>query len=240
MKHVIVGFLALFVIGIATPGRTSAQRVDAPTYGQHGAYAVGTRELHIDDATRPLDATIWYPALNPGSADAATTYRDGLIAVTGSALPDAAVDPSGGPYPLVIFSHGNGGFRFQSLFFTERLASYGFVVMAIDHPDDTIREALAGSIDVDTLVEGIALRPLDMLRLIDYADALNSDGGDFDGLIDMARIGVTGHSSADTRRSPSAARGSTFRRPTLRVRRTIPTRAASCARMRIRLPACAG
>lgn len=192
MKQLLVGFLALFIIGATAP--ITAQRMDAPTYGQYGAYAVGTRELHIDDAARPLTATIWYPALNADDAEAGTTYRLGLIAVTGSAISDAAVDASGGPYPLVVFSHGNGGMRFQSLFFTERLASYGFVVMAVDHPDDTVLDALAGSIDEDVLVESLALRPLDMLRLIDYADALNRDGGDFDGLIDMARIGVTGHS----------------------------------------------
>ncbi|MCC6805202.1 MAG: alpha/beta fold hydrolase [Anaerolineae bacterium] len=84
--------------------------------------------------------------------------------------------------------------RFQSLFFTERLASYGFIVMAVDHPDDTALDALAGTIDEAVMVESLALRPLDMLRLINYADTLNSDGGDFDGLIDVAHIGVSGHS----------------------------------------------
>ncbi|MCC6803728.1 MAG: hypothetical protein IT319_12665, partial [Anaerolineae bacterium] len=143
MKHLIVSFLALLVIGGVAP--IMAQRVDAPTYGQSGAFAVGTRELTIDDPTRPLTATLWYPALNPDDAEAVTIYRLGLIAVTGSALRDAEVDPSGGPYPLVIFSHGNGGMRFQSLFFTERLASYGFIVMAVDHPDDTALDALAGT-----------------------------------------------------------------------------------------------
>ncbi len=194
MKQFIVGILTMLLLGVVGASATSAQRIDTPTYGQRGAYAVGTRELQIDDPTRPLSATIWYPALNPSDADPAITYHDGLLAITGNALRDAEVDPSGGPYPLVVFSHGNGGLRFQSLFFTERLASYGFIVMAIDHPDDTIADALAGRIDTKALVESMALRPLDLLRLIDYADRLNSDGGAFDGVIDMDHIGVTGHS----------------------------------------------
>lgn len=37
-------------------------------------------------------------------------------------------------WPLVIFSHGSGAYRASYIFFTEFLASQGFVVMACDHP----------------------------------------------------------------------------------------------------------
>src|SRR5690606_3417151 len=86
------------------------------------------------------------------------------------------------------------GIRFQSLFFTERLASYGFVVIAADHPGNTVLDAFLGTMDAESILLNFALRPLDVLRLIDYAAALNEAGSAFDGLIDMERVAVAGHS----------------------------------------------
>ncbi len=45
--------------------------------------------------------------------------------------------PAAGDFPLVIYSHGNGGLRYVSAFLTEHLASHGFVVMAPDHTGNT-------------------------------------------------------------------------------------------------------
>ena len=39
-------------------------------------------------------------------------------------------------YPLIIFSHGLGGMRFQNTIQAEELASNGYIVLAIDHPYD--------------------------------------------------------------------------------------------------------
>ena len=46
--------------------------------------------------------------------------------------PDRAGD--GGPFPLVLFSHGFAGYRLQSTFLTTHLASWGFVVATVEHP----------------------------------------------------------------------------------------------------------
>jgi hypothetical protein len=37
------------------------------------------------------------------------------------------------PWPLVLFSHGSGAFRASYVYWTEFLASHGFVVAACDH-----------------------------------------------------------------------------------------------------------
>lgn len=51
------------------------------------------------------------------------------------AVRDARIrDSDAEGWPLVIFSHGSGAYRASYIFFTEFLASQGFVVMACDHP----------------------------------------------------------------------------------------------------------
>ena len=68
-------------------------------------------------------------------------YRDDLtIKELDETWPNEAVrdarirDSDAEGWPLVIFSHGSGAYRASYIFFTEFLASQGFVVMACDHP----------------------------------------------------------------------------------------------------------
>jgi len=83
----------------------------------------------------------------PGSIEAAEAkdaiggYRDDLtIKELDETWPNEAVrdarirDSDAEGWPLVIFSHGSGAYRASYIFFTEFLASQGFVVMACDHP----------------------------------------------------------------------------------------------------------
>ena len=43
-------------------------------------------------------------------------------------------DGSAAPYPVLIFSHGWNGFRQQSTFLMQELASHGYIVAALEHP----------------------------------------------------------------------------------------------------------
>lgn len=172
----------------------SAQRPDAPTYGVRGEYAVGTRDFLVEDANRPLNVTMWYPAQNPDNLPQETEYRLGILRYeNGRALRDALPLADGAPYPVVLFSHGNSGYRFQSTFLTEHLASYGFIVLATDHPTNTIVDALNRETFTQNIPSNFAYRPQDMIRLIEFGDNLNADG-DFAGLLDMNSIAVMGHS----------------------------------------------
>ncbi len=200
-KILLRAFLALIVLTTVlsfTEQSAYAARPDAPQYAKHGPFAVGTREVTIADPKRPLNVTIWYPALNPQNAPEQTNYTYLGFTLAGHALRDADPDLSQGPYPLVVFSHGLGGLRLQSLFFTEHLASYGFVVMAADHPDSTatLSQILTGSggSTLAQIIENFALRPSDILREIAYADVLTAKGGTLAGTIDTQRIALSGHS----------------------------------------------
>jgi predicted dienelactone hydrolase len=122
-----------------------------------GPYAVGTHEYLWIDEKRPdpfmkdakvrrhLIVRVWYPAeAVPGSAKAPyirdirefsekSEYRAFGIVKT-NAVTDAPIAKSKAPFPILVYQPGGGTQRFISTFETEVLASYGYVVIAADHP----------------------------------------------------------------------------------------------------------
>lgn len=198
---IIVVLLSLSVV-FAQDAKPAAVglRPDAPTYAVHGPYWVGTQDFKINpDSKRPLDITVWYPALNPKGLDEKISYpilpkvdmglpADWRAQLAGRALLEAAPDMATAPYPLVIFSHGFGANRQSAAFLTEHLASYGFVVIAPDHIEmwDPALSLIANS-----FVE----RPLDIQQVIAYAETLTKSGGALAGLFDVNQMAVAGWSS---------------------------------------------
>lgn len=170
---------------------TAEPRPDAPTYARRGPFAVGVRDVIIPGVTGDLLVTIWYPAIQSDSF-AKAIYQIGPVMGTGEALREADPDLSAGPYPLIIFSHGLGGARIQSIFYTEHLAAYGFVVMAADHPGSSFTDLLLGN--RDGVLKSFGARPLEVLKQLEYADSASKSDGFLAGLVDTERVGVTGHS----------------------------------------------
>ena len=178
--------------GEGTP--RSGIRPDAPPYGVRGLYSVGTKEFVIEDNQGTLMGTVWYPALNPDNTEELNVYAYDMgpdmppLTIEGHAILDAAINGEQGPYPLVIYSHGLGGSRWSSLYLTEHLASYGFIVMAVDHSGDNF--LLENTPEM--IIDSYATRPNDVRRLIAYADSLVLPGGQFEGALDVQIIGLTG------------------------------------------------
>jgi predicted dienelactone hydrolase len=200
-RSVVVFVIAALVIA-ALPVSVGAQegdepqrtglRPDAPPYGVRGPYPVGTMEFVIEDDERPLPVTVWYPAVSDAFEEAYTYMLEmPPVSFMGWAIPDAEFEVDNGPYPLVLFSHGAAGTRYASLYLTEHLASYGFVVMAPDHTGDTFVNAE----DEGVFVRSHMTRPIDIVRVIDFADAESTAGGAMKGMIDIERVAVMGHSS---------------------------------------------
>ena len=123
-----------------------------------GPWPVGRETATLaDDRGGTLTVDVWYPATE---ADEPTAYAPTVF--TGLAeLWAPRVDQR---FPLVAFSHGNGGIRFQSYFVTEWLASHGFVVVAPDHPNNTLFD-----LDMDRLEEVMQRRPGDISRAATWA-----------------------------------------------------------------------
>jgi len=106
-----------------------------------------------------------------------------VAVLTGQAARDA-VSLMSETVPLVIRSHGYPGNRFLMSPLAENLASKGYVVASIDHPDSTYDDQTAfGS----TLVN----RPWDQRFVIDQMTALDSDLG---AIIQDDSVGVVGYS----------------------------------------------
>lgn len=166
-----------------------AQSDEAPTYALRGSYSVGVVDFTIEQEDYSLNATMWYPALNPDNAEEIYTYDLNGLVTAGQAIQDALPRLTNEPYPLIVYSHGLFGARFESTYYLEHLASWGFVVIAADHIGSTFFDTTSP----DDVVQSFGYRPQDITQLIDYAETINIEG-EFAGLLDMNAVGITGFS----------------------------------------------
>ncbi len=60
-------------------------------------------------------------------------FLDHVALVATHSYPNAPLNPSAAPYPVVIYSHGWNGFRTVNLNQSEALASHGYIAVAVDH-----------------------------------------------------------------------------------------------------------
>jgi predicted dienelactone hydrolase len=156
----------------AVPGHAGAATPDAGPGGPEadGPHRVGYRQSEVvytpvgAAEPRTLRLALWYPT--DDETGTATAYLFGRIrrpdVFTGAGLAE------GGPFPVLLFSHGSGGIAEQSVFLTEFFASHGFVVAAPDHTGNTFSDG--GGVPA----EMFALRPQDVTAVLDHL----YDGGD--------------------------------------------------------------
>jgi predicted dienelactone hydrolase len=169
-----------------------------------GPFPVGVSTLELADPSRPsldpnhpgprpVTTEIWYPSTAAAVAgkDRYVVNLFGFDVAKTPTYRDVAIAP--GPFPLVLFSHGNGGIRFQSIFLAAHLASHGYVVASPDHHGNTFLDLAQGI--VDPIASDAVNRPLDMMFLLDQLLAMNGMSGNFfDGAMDASEIGMSGHS----------------------------------------------
>jgi predicted dienelactone hydrolase len=142
------------------------------------AYATGVQFLEIPSSgpARPLTGAIWYPCNALGRE---IVVRD----VTLQGVKDCPLD--GDEFPLVVMSHGRGGWFGIHHALAASIADAGFVVAAVDHPDHNSQDR--ARIDAfSTLVE----RPADVKRLIDFMYRNWTDAAK----LDQNRVGIFGFS----------------------------------------------
>ncbi len=142
------------------------------------AQAAGFRFIEVAaDASGPaLKGAVWYPcAAAPGEVD--------LGPVTLPAVKNCPVE--GEKLPLVVISHGRGGWFAGHHDTAETLADAGFVVAAISHAGDTGRD-MSRTGDLSILKQ----RPSDIKKLIDHMLGAWPEAA----RIDRERIGFFGFS----------------------------------------------
>ncbi len=219
-----IGVLAAILPAVAQDVRNPEQMGPYPV----GVTSIQVDDASRPDAElgpRPLRTEIWYPAVDaargmpknlysdfllrgsvPGSIAAAdealNSYRKGLnVAELDKIYKNVAVrdvQVRDGHWPLLVFSHGSGGTRVGYVFFTEFMASHGYIVMAADHIGNsryTIVNGKAVPAGGPRGQASAADRPKDVSFLIDVATRMNS-GSDsrFAGRIDLDKIAAAGMS----------------------------------------------
>jgi predicted dienelactone hydrolase len=161
---ILCNMIILLLVSAGTTVPADAQNVDTLPLAEPGPYMVGTREMIFVEANRnarEIATTLWYPAHDEAE--------------------DAAPNLNDAPYPLILYTYGQDGHRKELEYLTQHLASYGFVVAAMEQKDNP------GFSPPD-----VVDRPLDVLFVLDQLSSLSTD--DFDGVIDTNHAGVTGYS----------------------------------------------
>lgn len=177
-------------------------------YQGPGPYPVGVRTLPLGvEPDRTVD--IWYPAV-PGSEvgveraryeslealppDLVAPIREAFPALNSVIEMDAYADlpPSAdGPFPIVLFSHGFGGFRQANSALAVGMASWGFIVASTDH----LERGLA-SVTIPGSHPGPVRDTEDMIAMIELLESLGNTAADpFAGIVDIEHIAATGHSA---------------------------------------------
>ncbi|MBB4953138.1 putative dienelactone hydrolase [Agrobacterium vitis] len=148
------------------------------------AHSAGLKSFDIPaDAAGPaLKAVQWSPCAKP----------DGEIKVGPFVLPGVRDCPiEGEKRPLIVISHGFGGTNLSHHDTAEALANAGFVVVAINHPDDT-----AANPEKQHSLKALISRPTDVKRVIDFMLGSSPDAAKIDpsaiGFFGFSRGGYTG------------------------------------------------
>lgn len=177
----------ILLLACASPADDTATPVAETPWqppDQPGLWSAGTFESTVTTAEGlVLPVQVWYP-----SQDTEGTLHSYDNLVTDTALDRPAPDCSA-PRKVMMFSHGSGGTRFQSTFWTERLATHGWIVVAPDHIGNTFAD------DGDVpLLEMAFRRPLDIRTSFDWLLASDGDG-ELTGCLDGTTTYVmSGHS----------------------------------------------
>ena len=116
-----------------------------------GPHAVGFTSTTVSELTRIVTLDIWYPASSTAGCRAAPYNEAALRAMLAKyqgipaglnretpsfAFQDAPV--LAGRHPVVIFNHGYGSFSKQNASTAQELASYGYLVLSLAHPGDSL------------------------------------------------------------------------------------------------------
>jgi predicted dienelactone hydrolase len=180
----------------------------APELSYRGDYSVGVRTVEglnknqIDILNysanntnprydRPLTLEVWYPAIIAENRNELTVYVDEYYAsdaiyTKGRALRNA--EPVKEKFPLIVVSHGYPGTRFMMSYLTENLASKGYIVVAIDHTESTVR-------DQKGFASTLLNRPLDILYTINRISDLSKSINSFlYNIVDIDNVGLVGYS----------------------------------------------
>ena len=170
----------------------------AALYTEAGPYPVGVTSLELAAGNK---VEVWYPAIEGTTGTDSYDMRDfipeAISALLTADVPAVYEYPAGrdagaatGTFPVVLFSHGSSGIRFQSTFLTAHLASWGIIVAAPDHWSRDLFHTLSAPVgDRNSSVT-------ELLATLDLITAENvRSGSRLEGMVDAERVVAMGHSA---------------------------------------------
>ena len=248
-----IAALLFFTIALA-PLRLIAQataQADLDLPQPNGCHPVGTQTIVLKDTHRNRDllVTMWYPARDGKSTPA--PYMDkrtanavaeewklqpgfeGHIRTHSSSQAPVAV---GTPFPVVLLEHGSGVVPAIYTVLAEGLASSGFIVVATNHPPDSliavypdghdVKSAPYWPVDADRRTQGIAIGKFaddvlvaDVRFVLDQLEQMSVHDAFWRGHMDLSKEGIVGHSMGarrqrwPQRRSDACLQASTWTGP---------------------------
>ena len=179
-----------------------------------------SRTDNLTQQPRTLVTEIWYPATDEAKQMPRNKYSD---FIPGGVTPEieelvkktykigvAEIDKlywneahrnapvRAGRFPLIVFSHGNGGTRHQNTFWCDYLASHGYMIASPDHTGNARWTVLDGKVITSASGErmrSVIDRPLDVCFLLDQMIRWDK-GGDsrFAGRVDTDHAAIAGMS----------------------------------------------
>jgi dienelactone hydrolase len=200
--------LASTILVVATARATHGSYIADPTASGPFPVGVTTtllvdysRKDALTKEPRTLVTEIWYPATDETKGMPKGKFSQfmpgGLSPMLGALLKSAykltidEIDTKfvnqavrdarvrDGRFPVVFFSHGNQGFRFQNTFWCDFLASHGFVVVSADHTGNaaiTIINGKAVLFSGGEREHSAEDRPRDMSFLLSQMTSWNAGG----------------------------------------------------------------
>ena len=183
-----------------------------------------------EDALRRIMVQFWYPAVKRNSGERFIYFQNnkmivnelanhysvpkflvaGVIEIETNSFLGLEPSTNKDSYPLVVFSHGRGGYKHQNSIQCEELASRGYVVVAVGHTYDSFitifsdgstapylseksRKAGEAAKPKITTEQKLDLRVGDIQFVLDQIDHLQGKNPLF-GIIDLERVGMFGQS----------------------------------------------
>jgi dienelactone hydrolase len=196
----------------------------------NGCHPVGTRTVVLRDPHRSRDllVTMWYPAVEGTSALA--PYMDkktaDALAEEWKLQPDfqrlvrtharlLAPIAAGGPFPVVLLEHGSSVVPAIYTVLAEGLASSGFIVVATNHPPDSLISVFPDGhelkftpywpAEADRRTQGVAIGKFadevlvaDVRFVLDQLQEMNSHDHFWHAQLDLSKVGIVGHSMGGT------------------------------------------
>jgi len=213
--------------------RTPTNQLATPDPAPTGPYGVGTFSMVMIDSSRTNRAggtnyqfmtTFWYPAVaqagalpaiyvepqiatsgyynfTPGGSD----FSSQVMAFYSHSWSNAPLATNLTTYPVLLYSPGSGDLRIECIDRAEELASWGYVVVALDTSDSFISVFPGGKIVYQPIVPpspythayfvgATESRVLDMQFVLDQLAVLNANDPRLAARLDLEKIGAFGFS----------------------------------------------